>query len=311
MDWLTNNPVAGMYGPHFLVFYGIVIAITLLGCALVVHVSRSEPGLPPPPVPPEPDPYEIAYLRGGVNELTRAVVFNLIQRGYLCVEEEKKRLGSTEQRILHHPKHPDPRHLSAPERRAFDWFRTPHTVAEIFRADLPSLIEPYAASYEQSLRAQGLLADPEQQGSGCGTWLTGAAVIAGLGGYKLAVAVARGRHNVGFLILMGIVGLVLLGAVCFRSRRLTARGQAYLRQVQLAFEGLKRRAPHLAPGVPDPALALLVGVFGVAALTGTPYDYYNRMFRQSESSGGSCGSGCGSSCGGGGCGGGGCGGCGS
>ncbi len=32
MDWLSNNPVANMYGPHFLLLYGVVIVITLGAC---------------------------------------------------------------------------------------------------------------------------------------------------------------------------------------------------------------------------------------------------------------------------------------
>ena len=37
-----------------------------------------------------------------------------------------------------------------------------------------------------------------------------ALVIVGLGGYKLLVALAKGRNNVGFLLLMGVVSLVML-----------------------------------------------------------------------------------------------------
>jgi len=43
--------------------------------------------------------------------------------------------------------------------------------------------------------------------------LTGACVIVGLGGYKLLIALAKGRYNVGFLILMCIVALCVLFAM--------------------------------------------------------------------------------------------------
>ena len=48
-----------------------------------------------------------------------------------------------------------------------------------------------------------------------GWWIkaVGALVIAGLGGYKLVVALAKGRHNVLFLILMGIGSLCILLAM--------------------------------------------------------------------------------------------------
>ena len=38
----------------------------------------------------------------------------------------------------------------------------------------------------------------------------GAVVIVGLGGYKLFVALSKGRYNVLFLTLMGVVALVIL-----------------------------------------------------------------------------------------------------
>jgi hypothetical protein len=32
VDWLYNNPLAGMYGPHFLLLYGGFIAAVMIGC---------------------------------------------------------------------------------------------------------------------------------------------------------------------------------------------------------------------------------------------------------------------------------------
>ena len=46
--------------------------------------------LPPLPIPADPDPCEIAYLRGGENEATRLIVFDLIQRGCLGVLVEDR-----------------------------------------------------------------------------------------------------------------------------------------------------------------------------------------------------------------------------
>lgn len=37
MNVLLHNPIADMYGPQFLVFYGIVIAIATLVCLILVQ----------------------------------------------------------------------------------------------------------------------------------------------------------------------------------------------------------------------------------------------------------------------------------
>ena len=77
MDSLMHNPIAEMYGPHFLILYGCVIGVTLLGCWWGVR-SRDRTGdLLALPLPKEPDPYEIAYLRGTENEVTRLGVKEL------------------------------------------------------------------------------------------------------------------------------------------------------------------------------------------------------------------------------------------
>ncbi len=84
MDILIHNPIAHMYGPHFLVLYASVIAITLGWCAIILRDVTVN--LPAPLVPTQPDPYEIAYLRGGATQVLHLISFDLIQRGYLKVD---------------------------------------------------------------------------------------------------------------------------------------------------------------------------------------------------------------------------------
>ncbi len=316
MDLLMHNPIADMYGPYFLLLYGAVIAVTFLACWWVLRSRDWTASLPTPPVPPSPDAYEIAYLRGGENEVVRSVIFSLVQRGYLQINQQGK-----EPSIERAPEPPDRHQLPTLERRVFDWFSTPHTAGEVFRSSgLPEQIKSFCATYEQRLHRENLLMPAEMRTAAIQVWMAGALVIIALGGYKLFVALAKGRHNVAFLVVMAIVSLLLLIKICHLPR-LSSKGRAYLRNLQLAFERLKARTAGAtaAPAVNsaaavDPSLLLLVGVFGVAALSGTPYDYYQQTFRRAAAGGGSCGS---SSCsssggdgGGGGCGGGGCGGCG-
>ena len=340
MEWLMDNPIANMYGPHFLLFYGAVCILTILAGWIMRRTLDWTRRMPAPMIPATPDPYEIAYLRGGESEVTRTVIFGLMQRGYLRASA----LGAG-QMMEQAPEHPDRRALAGIERRAFDWFAAPREVKDIFNAPkaapqgraeagaLADAVKAFCAPYRQRLQSEHLLTPPSVIASLRLLQLAGALVIFGLGAYKLFVALARGRTNIGFLIIIGIVALVIFLAVA-RAERLSARGREYIKRLQLAFERLRPRGATQMPGTTqtlgltqplgaangfDPTLLLLVSVFGVGALAGTPHESYQRMFPQTGGSGGS-GGGCSassgsscssSSCGGGGCGGGGCGGCGS
>lgn len=342
MDWLLHNPVADMYGPTFLVFYAVTIVLTLTTCLLVLRASDWTARLSPPVIPQNPDPYEIAYLRGGENEVARSVIFALVQRGFLRLASR----GGPAVEQAEKPKEEERRSMSSMERRVFDWFSKPHTVNGLFDEEaLPRHLKPFCAAYEQKLQSEKLLTPTDLHGRTRQVMLAGAAIILGLGGYKLLVALSRGRFNVVFLILLAAAGTFVLSRLC-RTGRLSRRGRVYLAKLQLAFERLRLRPlPQTAPvggggdgaalAAFDPALLLLVGVYGVSALAGTPFDSYRQTFAQSAASqgaggswggtsttscgstsggssssdsgsscsSGSSGSSCGSSCGGGGCGG--------
>ena len=148
MDWLLNNPIANMSGPHFLLLYGSVILLTLAAALWAAAAPDPTASLPVPLVPSDPDPYEITYLRGGEKEVARVVIIGLTQRGYLQATERKERL----------PNHPDPRHLSHLERLVFDRCSSPATEEEIFQS-----VKGVCAPFEQRLHSERLLMPPEMQ----------------------------------------------------------------------------------------------------------------------------------------------------
>jgi len=333
MEWLWQNPIADMRGPAFLLFYACVSAATIAVCALVARRLDWTGRMPPPHVPPAPDPYEIAYLRGGENEVARTAVFALMRSGHLRVTEQGKKS------LIERTGPPAPAaSLGRLERHAYGWFDHPRESAEVFkRGGLAEKVGRHCAEYEQKLRGEKLLTPPEVGERARLVRLLGLAVIAGLGAYKLAVALSRGRTNVIFLILLGAVALIVLFKVC-RSPRLSRRGRAHLERLRTAFDRLKgagtnltetasvaresadEHGAHATPGGLDPSL-LMLGVFGAAALAGADRDNYSRAFNRSTatadtSGSSSCGSSCGSSDsssggdGGGSSCGGGCGGCG-
>lgn len=299
---LTQNALATMYGPEFLLLYVCVIAVVCVACAWAIGRldTSSAEGLPL--IPPHPDPLEIAYLRGGENEVTRVAIFDLIERGYLELREEKIGLFKTGKikRIAQALNAPDASVLPPQQQTVFGQFRTPQTAQEVFQSALPTRIKSHCVMYEQSLREAGLLCDGARQREAAQYGWIGAAVVLGLGGYKLWAALATGHDNVIFLILLALFSAIVIPILC-RKRRLSRRGKAYVDRLQQAFAPLKGR--------PADSSVLLVSVFGVAALAGTSQEYYAQMFAQSSSSGG-CGGGSSGGCGSGGCGGGGGGGCG-
>lgn len=80
MDFLFDNPLANLYGPYFLIFYVSFITCTIIGYRFLRARIDKTAHYAIPPIPVNPDPFEIAYLRGGANELARAAVFSLNQK---------------------------------------------------------------------------------------------------------------------------------------------------------------------------------------------------------------------------------------
>jgi len=310
MDTLLHNFVADMYGPNFLLLYGIVIAATLLLCERLVQDPTKNQPLPL--IPAEPDPYKIAYLRSQATGVAHLVLFNLIQQGYLQVSE---------QTISQAPNHPDTSNLQPVERQVFERFSEPAT-AKTSLWLVTQCLQSFCNAYQEKLRDEQLLYGAKWQESNIKVGLVGAMLIFGLGSYKLLIALGKGRYNVGFLIIMGVSSIIYLLWYVSQHKFLSHLGKRYLQQLQNTFNQLRETS------IVNNNL-LVLALFGVESLAGTAYDTYYKAFfppiysttssRSSRSSSSSCGSGsscgsscssgssCGSSCGGG-CGG--CGGCG-
>jgi uncharacterized protein (TIGR04222 family) len=306
MDILLDNPLATMYGPYFLLFYGFVIFFSVIILAIIKSRIDKTSNLALPPIPAQIDPYEIAYLRGGTNEVVRSVVFSLMQKGFI----ELKTDGKTAE-IKQTDTKTSQRGLSQIEQLTLGWFYTPRSSTEVFKSGgLSEQLESYGQSYQARLEQQQMLTDDETRDAFKPLKWTVYLIILGLGAYKALAAIAHGSYNIIFLIIFLAVGLLIAKAVS-KLPRVTSLGKTYLERLQLAFENLKYEAqkpyiptkePQVIPqttfaGV-DPLL-LSVGVFGSAILAGTIFDSYNHAFQraqQQQSAAGSCSSGCGSSC---------------
>lgn len=332
MNVLLDNPIANMYGPKFLVFYGIVIAITMFTCGKLVEDRTKNTTLPL--IPTEPDPYPIAYLSSGASGVAQVAVFNLIQLGYLQIQEKS---------IVQTSNHPPESELQPLENQIFLICSTQPLLTN-FLSLITRQVEEYSHIYQQQLHEDNLLYKDNWQIANTIVVYLGEAIILSLGLYKLIIALSRGYTNVGYLIIMAIVSMIILyGFLNNKRSRLSYRGTFYLQELKNTFSQLQQKIQQTGNDNPSPLdYQLVVALFGISALVGSSYESlkaaffpettYSRVTSSSShsqsqrrssrstssnssscSSSSSCGSSCsssscGSSCGGGGCGG--CGGCG-
>jgi uncharacterized protein (TIGR04222 family) len=242
------------------------------------------------------DYVEIAYLRGGPQEAMRVATLNLVNRGLLEVHGDEHLQASDKSWA---------ETVSKPiERRLLGKFRDSEKASSIFTD--AALKEVATKESEPNLVRLGLLPDSGGQARRLTLFGFGVFVLTAVALTKIAVALARGRTNIVFLIFEAGVFALLAFKVTHPLR--TPAGDALLSDLQTLFAGLKNRARSLVPGSETQDFALLTAVFGMAAIP-SHFPSMKKLFPKASSASG-CGSSCGSSCGGGGCGGG-CGGCGS
>jgi len=316
MNFLLDNPIASMDGTAFLVLFIVFIALTLAVLAVAKATIDSTDKSPIPAIPPQVDPFEVAYLRGGANELARSVIFSLVQKGFVEVINADK-----DSRIRRVEDGPDPNSLSEIEQSALGWLGREREAKDVFdtSSGLIAAMESGSARYELELSRRQFLMPDEWKDRMKKYGLAAALAIAAFGGFKMAAALMTGRFNILFTLFLTIVGFVMARGIG-KVPRMTKLGKQYLERLQSAFEGLKYQTPQPlvaqagSAGI-DPLL-LSVGVFGTGILAGTAFSHYNETFARQHQAGTSCGSACGSGCssscgssdGGGSCGGG-CGGC--
>lgn len=303
-------------GPAFLVLFAVFIFIILAALAVVKYNLDKTDSYPLPAIPPQVDPYEVAYLRGGINEVARSVIFSLVQKG--TVQIDTNRVTKTSNGL-------DARTLAELERDTLSWIGGGRDISEVFASGngLTSMLEMYDERYCQNLLQRNFLMPPSLSSKARKLGYAAIAVIVAIGGLKVIAAFSNGRTNFLFLLAMIGIGSVLVGGISSMPR-LTKLGTRYIKRLQNAFEDLKYRSqtPYIGKlTMPEPMptsamdpLLLSVGVFGTGILAGTMFTDYNDAFAKAHKNAANtsgCGSGCGSSCGSGcgsGCGGG-CGGC--
>lgn len=303
------NPL-DLRGPEFLAFY-FWLGLGVTASAWLVRRFR-ERGDPPRPLA---DYLEIAFLRGGAPEAIRVAALTLVDRGALTINGAAAGLVAAKDAAL--------RATKATERAVVASVGSGAAMSDLLGDQ--AVTATVTAECEPELTRRGLLPSGDQQAARQRLWLWSAGVLVLVAGLKIAVALARGRSNIGVLAALAFLFAIITYSVT--HPRLTPAGKALVADLRTLFAGLRDRASSLRPQSGGTDLALLVAVFGVGAALPI-YPDSEKLFPKASASGGdsssgsscgssssssgsSCGSSsssCGSSCGGGG---GGCGGCGS
>jgi uncharacterized protein (TIGR04222 family) len=284
-------------GPEFLVFF-LVLSVA---AGLLAWFLRWQ--WDPAPVAGErmEDPYLLAFLCGGRRHLLRVAVLSLIDRELLQAKGDTLRTAGV--KCLDKC----PRYL---DQAILESCLTPAKAGEVFQN---ARVLALAAEYEHQLVDLGLVPDQALKTRRLLLFGAVAGPLLAISVTKMIVALDRGHHNIGFLVLLSIVSLVVIFKVCTPFR--TQAGLRAVTHVKDLFRGLNSRGKSLRLHAPTNELVLLAAVFGVTALPDSVVGILKPMkLYRDTAAGSSCGSSCGgstSSCGGGGCGGGGCGGCGS
>lgn len=291
------NPL-DLKGPDFLAFYipyaVVVLAIALLARSIYKGSAGDEPALArwrPGIYPREGDAYAIALMRGGPREVAITVLGRLFSSNLIEVSD----------RVLRRATPPGSGPSLEPIESEALCVLGNTVVAARAEKEVGKAIEPHVRMLADDLERQGLIPTAGQRR---GYWrICGGALLAvtGLGAAKLLVALARGRTNVDYLILL-LALFTGLGWYFLKPPLRTRFGDRYLSWLKDSHRGLVNL---LSSGRRDDLreMALIAGIYGLKTL---PVFSPLHTAMNPPSDGGSDGGGCG----GGGCGGGGCGGCG-
>lgn len=281
-------------GPEFLAFYFLLAAVTIVVAWRLRR--RVELRLSANRVARLTDPYAIAFLRGGKNEMVRVATIALVDRGLLRVE------GDT---VVTSDVGKETRPERTVERELLEACRMRREGKQLFELHVCA---GAAHEYELELERMRLLPDAEIRAARMRIFIAAAALLLAVAGIKLAVALSRGRTNIGILTAFAVIAPIVLYAVVLTRR--TAMGSAYLGELQNLFRSLLGRQIH--PGGGSTELTMLAAIWGITVVPSQTFPWAEELFKRTHQSSNfgsssSCGSSCSSGCGGGG---GGCGGCG-
>lgn len=283
---MQNLPILNLSGPDFLNVFGLVVIGVLLATYLIMRFADRTDRRPPPQVPQTPDAMEIAYLHGGVNQVIRTLVYDLVQRGFVALEKSEEVAPTHET--------PQPGDLNPMEQCVYELTLDRPKAHELFqdsaqRETLDALLAPARAQ----LAAEDLL-----QPATVKLWkrrmqIVGTMIILGVAGAKLSVALTTGQ-NVSYLIFLTLAALAALFALSYvlTSGVASRRGEAFLEEMRTAYAArVKEAVSHIGSPGPEArafhgASLFLIGLYGFSVLRGTTEQKFHESFRRASATDG-------------------------
>lgn len=301
-------------GPEFLLFYlawgvgGLLLAGWMRSSWL--HKFESPAGAHrwiPGDYPQDSEAYAVALLRGGPQEAVRTLLARLVTGGFAVAAD------GVIQKIPTGGAAPD---LLPIERKALAALGGSQSVNDTLFS-IETAVEPELRAMENDLERQGLVLSTEQKKALRNLQILALLLIVGLGVTKLAVAIAREKTNIVFLLIL-LALYTLAVALVLKPPRLAPAGRLYLEWLQESHEELKRRVANGSTGeISDLTLAAALYSTTILPVMADLNGWGTRRRREEGDGGaaaidggGGSGGGDGGGGDGGGCGGGGCGGCG-
>ena len=241
MNSLLHNPLTDLDWPHFLLLYVAFGLVGLIAGAVWIWLcdGTRDDDLPDSS-PALPDPYETAFLRGGASQVTRLVVFDLIERGHAELSGPKRRFGLfvPAKKLRRIATAPEPSSLTAIQRAAWNWLAVPRRPTHVFHRHIGLLkqLRPLCQVFIKPLAERRFLETAGRRTArNCVGWANSVGLV-GLGSYKLVTTAITGQGDSVGLILLMVAGLIGTAIVC-RRLRLSDLGHRSLEHLQLEFGG--------------------------------------------------------------------------
>lgn len=290
-----------LHGPAFLLAYGVLFLIAIIGAnAVYINALKVSGGAE---AVPRLDPYEVAFLSGGAGRVFLTALTALSLRELITIDE-------TQRTISINPAATRTQGLLPIEADLLDECKRQTALKDLYKH-----VETKLGHLQEKLIACRLIASEHDRNEGYGmAFLVMLSLPVFVGVPQLINGIIHGKPVV-FLVFMIFCTLLATFIICalISKSRLTNLGRDVLSTMQRDNSALQLNCVSCPSTLSPTDLALGFGLFGAAAAaTASPFLMARRGLQ--PATGGSCGGGgCGGSgCGGGGggCGGGGCGGCG-